>query len=55
MPEGDIEHKSFTAISIDSLLVYDKKYFLQEYLDNCAYETVNKQMIDFLDENLFED
>ena len=54
VPEDDIECESFTVISIDSLLVYDKKYYLQIYLDNCAYKIVNKQ-IDYLDENLFED
>ena len=55
MPEDDIECESFTVISIDSLLVYDKKYYIQVYLDNCAYKAVNKQMTDYLDENLFED
>ena len=51
VPEDDIECQSFTFISIDSLLVYDKKYYLQVYLDNYAYEIVNKQMT----KNLFED
>ena len=55
MPEDDIECKSFTVISIDSLLVYENKYYLQVYLDNCAYKIVNKQMTDYLDENFFED
>ena len=55
VPKDDIECKSFTIISIDSLLVYDKKYYLQVYLDKCAYKIVNKQMTDYLDENLFED
>ena len=55
MPEDDIECKSFTVISIDSLLVYKNKDYLQVYLDNCAYKIVNKQMIDYLDENVFED
>ena len=32
VPEDDIECESFTAISIDSLLVY-KKYYLQVNLD----------------------
>ena len=54
-PEDDIECKSFTVISIDSLLVYDEKYHLQVFLDNCTYKIVNKQMTDYLDENLFED
>ena len=53
VPEDDIECESFTVISIDSLLAYDKKYYLQKYLDNCAYKIINKQMTDYLDENLF--
>ena len=54
MPEDDIECELFTDISIDSLLVYDDKYYPQVFLDNCAYKIVNKQMTDYLDENLFE-
>ena len=53
--EDDIERESFTVISINSLLVYDEKYYVQVYLDNCVYKIVNKQMTDYLDENLFED
>ena len=53
--EEDIECESFIVISIDSLLVYNNKYYLQVYLDNYAYKTVNKQMTDYFDENLFED
>ena len=41
VPEDDIECKSFTAISIDSLLVYQNKYYLQVYLDNCAYKILD--------------
>ena len=41
--EDDIECESFTVISIDSLLVYDKKYYLQVFLDNCAYKILNKK------------
>ena len=55
MPEDDKEHEPFTVISIDSLLVYKSKYYLQAYLDNCAYKIANKQMTDYLDENLFGD
>ena len=44
VPEDVIEFESFTIISVDSLLVYDRKYYLQVYLDNCAYKIVNKQM-----------
>ena len=54
VPEGDIECESFTVISIYSLLVCDKKYYLQVYLDNYAYKIVNKQMTDYLDGNLFK-
>ena len=54
VPKDDAERESFTTISIDSLLVYENKCYLQVYLENCAYKTVNKQMIDYLDENLFE-
>ena len=32
VPEYNIECKSFTAIPIDSLLLHDKKYYLQVYL-----------------------
>ena len=55
VPEDDIECESFIVISIDSLLVCDNKYYLQVYLDNCAYKNVNKQMTDYLDKDLFED
>ena len=53
MPEDVIECESFTVINIDSLLVYDKKYYSPVYLHN--YKIVNKQMTDYLDQNLFED
>ena len=52
--EDGVECESFTIISIDPLLVYENKYYLQVYLDNCAYKIVDKQEIDYLDENLFE-
>ena len=55
VPEDDIECDSFTVISIDSLLVYKNKYYIQVYLDSCTYKILNKQMTDYLDENLFED
>ena len=55
-PEGEIElfYSHFTVISIDSLLVYENKYSLQEYLDSCDYRIVDKWMIDYLDGNLFQ-
>ena len=55
VPENDIEYEPFTVISIDPLLVYEDKYYLQVYVDNCAYKIVNKQVADYLDENTFED
>ena len=58
MPKDDKECESFTVISIDLwfiLLVYENKYYLQVYLDNCAYKFVNKQITYYLDENIFED
>ena len=55
MPENDIECETFTVVSIDSLLLYKKIYYLQIFLDNFAYKTVKKQMTDYLEENLFKD
>ena len=54
VPKYDIECDSFTVISFDSLLVYENNYYLQVYLDNCTYKIVNKQMTNYLDQNLFE-
>ena len=53
--EDDIECESFLVISIDSILVSNRKYYLQVYSDNCAYKIVNKKMTDHLDENVFKD
>ena len=36
--EDDIEGEYFTVISIDYLLVYGNKHYLQVYLDNCDYK-----------------
>ena len=41
-------------ISTDSLLVYENQYYLQVYLDNCAYEIINTQIKDYLDDNHFK-
>ena len=54
LPEDGVEYESFTTISNDSLLVYENKYYLGLYLDSCAYKIVDKQMADYLDDNLFE-
>ena len=32
-PDDCVECESFTVISIDSLIVYENKYYLQVYLD----------------------
>ena len=55
LPDDDIECKSFTVISVDSLRVYENKCYLQVYLDNCACKIVNKIMTNCLDESFFED
>ena len=55
VPEDDIECESFTVISIDSLSVYENKYYLQAYLDHCASKIGNKEMTDYLDNNLFDE
>ena len=54
MAEDSEECGSFTIIYIYSLFVYENKYYLQVYLDNCAYTIADKKMIDYLDDNLFE-
>ena len=54
VPEDDAECGSFTVISIDSLLAYENKYYLQVYLDNCAYKIVGKRRIDYLGDNLYK-
>ena len=55
VPKYAIECEYFTVISIDSLLVYESKYYVQVYLVNWAYKTANKAMKDYIDENIFED
>ena len=46
--ENGVECESCTVISIDSLLVYENRYYQQVYLDKSAYKIVYKQMIDYL-------
>ena len=53
MPEEDIECEYFPAIAIDSILIYDKKCYLQVYLEDGVYKLVNKQMINYLEKNYF--
>ena len=54
VPEDDIECESFTVISIDSLLVYKNKYYLQVHLDSSTYKIVDKWVRDYLGKNSFE-
>ena len=54
MSEDDVKCESFASISIDSLIVYGNKSYLQVYSGNRAYKIVNAQMIDYLGDNLFE-
>ena len=54
MSEYVIENESFTVISIDTFLVNENKYYLEVYLENSFYKIINKQMIDYIDENPFE-
>ena len=54
LPENGAECESFTVISIDSLFVYGSKHYLHVSLDNCSSKVVDKEMIDCLDDNLFE-
>ena len=56
VPKDCLECESFIIISIDFLLVYENKYYLQAYLDNCTYKAVGRsnQMTVYLDSNSFE-
>ena len=54
VPEDGVKYKFFTVISLDSLLVYENKYYLQVCLDKCAYKTLDKQMTDYLYDNPFK-
>ena len=48
--ENGVKFEYLPIISIDSLLVYENKYYLQVYLYNCSYKIVDKQMINYLDD-----
>ena len=41
VPQDCVQCEPFTIISIDSLLVLKRKYYLQVYLENCDYKIVN--------------
>ena len=57
MPEDGVECESFihSFYHFCRFIAFLKnRYYLQVYLDNCAYAIVDKQMTDYLDENLFQ-
>ena len=43
MPDDGIKCESFTVISVYSLLVYNSKYYLKVYWDNCAFKIIGKK------------
>ena len=51
---GDKVYTNFRCLSVpeDSFTLSLQNF--QVYLDNCAYKIVDSQMIDYLDDNLFE-
>ena len=51
VPDDGVKCKFFIVISNDSLLAFDNKHW---YLDNCTYKIVDNQMIDDLDDVIFE-
>ena len=55
VPEDDVEYESFTVSSIDSLFLYENRYYPQVYLNNCTYnKIVDKQMMNYLGDKTFE-
>ena len=46
------EYDFILMISIDSLFFYEKKHYLQIYLDGHPYKIVAKEMTSYLDYNL---
>ena len=55
MPDDDTKFESFTIISIDFLLVWERKYYQQVCLNNCTYKITKKKSLVYLDDNLFKD
>ena len=41
-------------VSIDYLFVFEKYFYLQVYLDNCADKILDKKMRVYLDDYLFD-
>ena len=43
VPKDGVEYEFYTIVSIDSLLISKNKYYLQVYLETCAYKIVETQ------------
>ena len=54
MLQDGVECESFMIISIVPLPVHENKYYPQVHWDICAYKIVDKQMIDYLENQLFD-
>ena len=52
--EDGAECESFITFLLIIWFFYENKYDLQVFLKSCAYKIVDKQMIDYLDDNIFE-
>lgn len=53
VPKDGVECETYSPFQF-ILLVYENKYNQQVYLQNCANKIVNTQIIDYLDDNLFD-
>ena len=56
MCQKSVQNGNFLQLFL-LILFYESKYYLvlqQVYLDNCAYKIVDKQMIDYLNDHLFD-
>ena len=54
MLEDGVKYEFFTVISVDSLLAYENKYYLQVFLYKCVYKVADKGIIDYFGDKLFE-
>ena len=54
VPEDGVDCNCMTIISINFLFIYNKKRYMQVYLDDCVYNTVNKQMTRYRDYDFIE-
>ena len=54
VPEYGIECQHYAIVFINSLLVYENKYYLQVYLKGCLYRIDDKIIMSYLGDNLFE-